>query len=145
MCFFRYVSGSISPSLSDIRVQATHALANLANGHEAHQNAILSRPQILISLRSCLADARVETRRPAVACILELARKNPKRRKELVDAGIISTLKRISEWSGGVSSSPGGRALGHHAVAEDEKDVVDQARLALDWLEHGGAVGEAGF
>jgi len=121
-------------------LQAARVLANLANGTETHQNLILSHPQILLSLRSCLADAKVEARRPAVGCVLELARTNPRRRKELIDAGIVSTLRHICEWTGGVSVSPGGR-MAH--ILDDDKDVVDKARTALDWLEHGGATVDA--
>jgi hypothetical protein len=72
-----------------------------------------------------------------VACVLELARTNPKKRKEIADAGIVSTLRHICDWTGGVTISPGGRTAAHHGVMEDDKDVIDQARMALDWLEHG--------
>ena len=79
-----------------------------------------------------------------MAFVLELARRNPKRRKELVDVGIVATLKLICEWTGGTSSSPGGRA-GLHILAEEDKEVISQARAALDWLEHGGTVEDGGF
>ena len=87
--------------------------------------------------------------------VLELARTNPKRRKEFADAGIVSTLKRICEWPAGVSvgggTGPGGPGLGpgarrmsmgHHH--HHDEDVIVQARAALDWLELGSAI-EGGF
>lgn len=120
-------------------IQAAFVLANLANGHESHQDLIMSHPKLLASLRNCLADSKAEARRPAVACVLELVRNNPKRRKDIIDAGIVSTLRHICEWSGGLTMSPGGRSLQHHSsgALEDDRDTIDNARLALDWLEHG--------
>ena len=113
-------------------------MANLANGYEKHQDLIISNPQILGSLRSCMSDAKVEARRPAVSCILYLIRGKPQCRQELQDTGIISTLRHMCDWGGGVSISPGGRMLGHHHhVVEDDKEVIDAAREALDRLDHG--------
>lgn len=95
----------------------------------------MSHPQILESLRTCLAVSKTDIRRPIVGCILQLTRTNPKRRREIVDAGFVSTLRHLCDWSG-AAGSPGGRSP---AVVEDDRDVIDQARLALDWLEHGDA------
>jgi hypothetical protein len=131
------VSGGLTPE------QAACVLANLANGTEAQQTLIFSHAPILPALHSCLTEANAEVRRPVISFILELARKNSKWRKDFVDAGIVATLKRICEWTGGTSSSPVAR-LGHRISAEDDKEIVDQARTALDWLEHGGTV-EEGF
>lgn len=115
-------------------------MANLANGTEAHRDLILSHPQILLSLQSCLADAQVEARRPAVGCVFELARTNLKGRKELIDAGIVSTLRHICERTGGMSVSPGGRMV---HIAGDNKDVLDKAREALEYFEQSGGVADA--
>jgi hypothetical protein len=112
-------------------------MANLANGDEDHQDLIISHPQILSTLRSCMSDAKVEVRRPAVSCILQLIRADPQRRQEFHDTGIISTLRHISDWSGGVSLSPGGR-MGGHRVIEDDMEVIAIAREAVDLLDHGG-------
>jgi len=117
--------------------QAAQVMANLANGYENHQDLIISNPQILKALRSCMSEAKVEARRPAVSCILYLIRANPQRRQEFQDTGIISTLRHMCDWSGGVSISPGGRMLGHHHFIEDDKEVIDLAREALDRLDHG--------
>ena len=52
----------------------------------------------------------------------------------------MSTLRHISERIGAVSLSPGGvgRVLhGHyHHGADDDKEISERARLAVDWLEH---------
>lgn len=112
-------------------------VANLANGYEDYQDLIISNPQILKALRCCMSEAKVEARRPAVSCILSLIRANPQRRQEFQDTGIISTLRHMCDWNGGVSISPGGRMLGHHHVVEDDKEVINFAREALDRLDHG--------
>jgi armadillo repeat-containing protein 8 len=44
----------------------------------------------------------------------------------------------MCDWSGGVSLSPGGRITGHHHVVEDDKEVIELARQAVDLLDHGG-------
>jgi hypothetical protein len=107
-------------------------MANLANGEQSHQELIIKHPRILSSLRSCMSDAKVEVRRPAVSCVLQLIRVSSEHRQELQDAGIISTLRHMCDWSGGVSLSPGGRMSGHHHVIEDDKEVIDLARQALN-------------
>ncbi|KAJ7590838.1 ARM repeat-containing protein [Mycena floridula] len=133
-----HVATSLRSSDDDVVLQAAYVLANLANAHESHQESITSHREILVALQRCIAESKTEIRRPAVACILELARNHPERRKVLADAGIVSTLHHICEWGGGMSLSPGGRPMslsGHPIVAED-RDLIDQAKLALDWLEH---------
>jgi hypothetical protein len=92
-----------------------------------------------------------------VACILELARGNPRRRKEIIDAGFVGTLRHICEFGshvgaglgGGSSSNSGGNGSGTGGIVgmggrnvvsgmiEDDSRVIDRARVALDWLEHG--------
>lgn len=83
-----------------------------------------------------MSDAKVEVRRPAVSCVSALICANPKRRQEFQEAGIISTLRHMCDWSGGVSLSPGGRMSGHHHVIEDDKEVIGRARQAVEWLDH---------
>jgi hypothetical protein len=116
-------------------------LANLVNGQESQQNAIVSHPQVLLSLRTCLAESKAEIRRPAVGCILRLVKSNPRTRQQIIEAGIGSTLRHISEWGGGLAMSPGGtRMLQGHAthsvLVEDDKYIVNEARQVLDFLEH---------
>jgi len=67
-----------------------------------------------------------------------LIRDNPPHRQEFHDTSIISTLRHMYDWSGGVSLSLEGRMLGHHHVVEDDKEVIELARQAL--LDHGGNV-----
>ncbi|KZT09593.1 ARM repeat-containing protein [Laetiporus sulphureus 93-53] len=120
----------------DVLHQAVCVLANLANS-SPHQNSILSHSRILAALKQCLVDAKVEVRRPAVACVLELAKINPRSHKQLHDAGIDSTLRHLCEYSGAVSGSPTRRYM--HAVdlqMSMEDEVREKAREALHWLEH---------
>ena len=155
----------------------------MSNGLPEHQDLILSYPNLLPALQVCLSEAKAEVRGPAVSCIHQLVIGNPRRKKAMMEAGIVSTLKRLCEWSGygGGSGSRGGssfispsagggaRSPGRHSggggtaggggpgswagsgstrhmhgssglssVGNDEdRSVVQQARVALDWLEHG--------
>ena len=109
--------------------------------------------------------------------------KNPRRKKSITEAGIVSTLKRLCEWSGHVGTGGGrtsatfissntggvvGRSPGRHSGIggvggggpgswgvsgsmrlylqgsgystvgiDEDRFVVQRARVALDWLEHG--------
>lgn len=210
------IVAGLRSSCEDVVLQAAFAVANLANGTHDQQDMIMHYPDMLTSLQACLAESTSAVRRPSVSCVLTLAQSNPRRRKEMVDAGIVGTLKRLCEWSGhsahahghahgsmGMSLSPtsggggghwGGRsparsppsnhvtvpptgvygswagsgsmhhhhhshslahhgpgtgrgqALGHashqswsssHMALEDDRDVIQRARTALDWLERG--------
>ncbi|KAM5532328.1 hypothetical protein V8D89_014007 [Ganoderma adspersum] len=121
----------------EVVLQAVFVLANVANS-PAHQRSILSHPRILHRLRECLADAKVEIRRPAVSCVLELVRQNPRSHRELHEAGIDSTLRHMCEHTSHVSASPTVRiAAGRQIMgAEDDLEVQEKARQALHWLEH---------
>ncbi|KAI0333622.1 ARM repeat-containing protein [Cubamyces sp. BRFM 1775] len=119
----------------DVVLQAVFVLANVANS-VAHQTSILSHPKILGRLRDCLVDAKVEIRRPAVSCVLELARQNPRSFRELHEAGIDATLRHMLEHTSHVASSPTLRfAAGRQMGAEDDMEVQEKARQALHWLE----------
>lgn len=123
-------------------MQATCVLANLANGQESHQSTIMNQPQILDALRTILSEAKVHSKRPAISCIFELIRADPQKTlKPLNDAGIVSTLRHISGWTGGVGISPGGRSAGHGMAIEEDGEVIAQARMALEWLDHSGETG----
>lgn len=190
-----------------IPLQAVYLLANLINGSESQQNQIASYPNLLTNLRTCLAEGKLDVKKPATSCIRQLAH-NPKGRRAIIEAGITSTLRHLCEWSGsGISSaslsspisagSPvsgiggnmasGGRNWGssassstggghvpgvgwtgtshphhhhpqgiyhthhptpgiyqphsaayqHGTAMEDDREVVQNARAALDWLERG--------
>ncbi|KAJ8496841.1 hypothetical protein ONZ51_g884 [Trametes cubensis] len=119
----------------DVVLQAVFVLANVANS-VSHQTSILSHPKILGRLRDCLVDAKVEIRRPAVSCVLELARQNPRSFRELHEAGIDATLRHMLEHTSHVASSPTLRfAAGRQMGAEDDMEVQEKARQALHWLE----------
>ncbi|KII88263.1 hypothetical protein PLICRDRAFT_41422 [Plicaturopsis crispa FD-325 SS-3] len=130
--------GSLAHALQseteDVVLQAAYTLANLANGDDKHQLQILRHARIMAHIHMCLEDGNVEVCKPAVSCVLQLVRANPRRRKELNDAGITSTLRRISERGGGVSvsTSPGGARV--YIGASEE--VREKARQALDCLDH---------
>ncbi|KAF9530698.1 armadillo-type protein [Crepidotus variabilis] len=188
----------------DVVLQSTFALANLSNGTPDQQDLIVKFPQLLPTLQCCLSESNASIRRPAVSCVLTLTKKNPRRRKDMAEAGIVGTLKRICEWSGhaaglphaghhghghsasisglaslhpnppSVALAPGGwaghpswgpgfgswggtgtlhhhyhnttvhqahitghQASSHSMVPDDDRDVVQTARVALDWLESG--------
>ncbi|OBZ65761.1 Acetolactate synthase, mitochondrial [Grifola frondosa] len=125
----------------DVLHQAVCVLANLANS-PPHQSSILSHSRILRSLRLCLVDAKVDVRRPAVSCVLELVRKNPGSYKQLHEAGIDSTLRHMCEYNGGasLSLSPTRRPSGGLQMGvEDDQEVKEKAREALRWLERNSA------
>jgi len=131
------VLGYLAPALetdnSDILLQAICLLANLSNGSGQRQNCIITDRRILASLRSCLVDSNVDVRRPASACVLQLA-KNPRSHKELRDIGIDSTLRHMCEYHGAISGSPG--PLSHQMGVEDDIGVKDRALQALKLLDH---------
>ena len=114
--------------------------ANIANS-PAYQRFLLGDARLLSRLRECLVDAKVEIRRPAVSCVLELARSNPLAHRELHEAGIDSTLRHMCEHVHGsaVGTSPTSLRLGaggrHTMGAEDDLEVYDKALQALRWLE----------
>jgi hypothetical protein len=98
-------------SNEDVVLQATYALANLANGTHEQQDMIVKHPRLLSTLQLCLAESNSAVRRPAVSCILALVKSNPKRRKEMTEAGIVGSLRSLCEWSGHPPSQPHD---GHH-------------------------------
>jgi hypothetical protein len=130
---FNSLTSGLESSHEEVVLQAAFAMANLANGDTSQQTLIIRNPRILSSLRSCMSDAKVQVRRPAVSCILQLI--HSEYRDELQDAGIITTLRHICDLSGVVSLSPGGRMSGHHHVIEDDKEVIDLARQAVNIWE----------
>ncbi|KAJ8522891.1 hypothetical protein ONZ45_g602 [Pleurotus djamor] len=122
---------SSDPAMENVVLHAVCSLKNLFNGSDHHQLTIASHPNVLRSLRQCLAHTKAEIRRPAVDCILEIARSSAANRKEIIDAGIVMTLRHICEWTGGVPVSPSGGRTSLHPVIEDDKFVVELARQAL--------------
>jgi hypothetical protein len=115
-------------------IQAAYTLTNLSNGSQEHQDQILAHAGILSALRSCLVDAPMDVRRAAVACVLQLARGGGARHVALHGAGVVGTLRHICDNSATMSHSTG---PGHVAV---ERAVREDARMALDYIEHGVAL-----
>ena len=120
-------------------LQAVYLTGNLSNS-AAHSREILSHAKILQSLRVCLSDAKVDVRRPAVVCICELIRANPRSYKEFRDSGIESTLRHICDYGGGfMSSSPTSTRFhhhhSHHIGIEDDREVKSKAKEALNLLQ----------
>ncbi|KZT27288.1 ARM repeat-containing protein [Neolentinus lepideus HHB14362 ss-1] len=111
-------------------------LSNLANGSKIYQDQILAHQELLSAVRNCLIDRNIEVRKPAMACILQLSKSNLRSQQALRDANIHSALQRMTDHSRGISVSPGGLGR-HHLGVEDNLDVREMAREALEWLEHG--------
>ncbi|KAI0077112.1 ARM repeat-containing protein [Panus rudis PR-1116 ss-1] len=152
--------GAISPALEsedeNVVRQAVCVLGNLANS-PTHHRSIITHPRILPSLRSCLIDAKVEIRRPAAACILELIRADPENHKEMRDAEIDKTLRHMCDYRHGVGASIGGlisglgthghghgfvsgsptslRMMGLPMGVEDDREVKERCQEALRLLE----------
>jgi len=181
------ITSGLNSGNDNVVLQAVSALANLSNGTNEQQDLILSYPNLLSALQICLSEGKAEVRSPAVSCTLELVTGNPRRKKAMAEAGIVNTLKRLCEWSGGyggtsggggggsggswtfISPNTGGRSPGRHsgsggigggaggpgswggsgsmrhlhgsghstARIDEDRVVVQRARIALDWLEHG--------
>lgn len=81
-----------------------------------------------------------------VGCVFELAQSDVEGRRLMVEAGLVGPLRRICEFGGGAGTGVGGAGAGAGAgaghggvrgVLEDDRDVVEQARMALDLLEQG--------
>ncbi|KAJ7722363.1 ARM repeat-containing protein [Mycena metata] len=145
----RHITATLSAEDDDVVLQATYFLANIANGAPAYQSHLLASPPLLAALRRALAERGPQVRRPAVSAILELARTSTAARRALVDAGVAGTLRQICSGSAGFHSplsavGPGlqrepGAAGSRANPLDDDRDVIEQAKTALDWLEHGEA------
>ncbi|KAG7088692.1 hypothetical protein E1B28_012662 [Marasmius oreades] len=174
-------------SLPEVTLQATYTLANLANGSPLQQALILNHPPILRAVRDVIAESGRgfegrDARKPAIGVVLALAKgcagvvgsigevgvpiviSSVKCRQEMIDAGVVGTLKRICESQGGVVGVGIGvhhrGSLGHshssvpstspatpvhlHSYSHSsdaDKVVLDLAKQALDWLDHGEGYG----
>lgn len=85
----------------------------------------------------------MEVRRPAVACVRELVRTNPSSYHELHAVGIDSTLRHMCEYNNPMlATSPTIRySMGLQMGAEDDSEVKEKAREALQYMELGGEQG----
>lgn len=157
--FLAQLTRALGVEDDDVVLQVAYVLGNLANGAQTH---LIAAPSLLAALRSVLAERGPAIRRPAVSAVLELARTSTTGRRALLDAGVGATLRQIASahhhfshalgggGSGGfpgrdVSASPGGIGGGggggglRGSHMDDDRDVIEQAKTALDWLEHGEA------
>ncbi|KAJ7841193.1 ARM repeat-containing protein [Mycena olivaceomarginata] len=125
----RHLTAALSAEDDDVVLQATYVLANLANGAATYQTHLITSPPLLAALRHALAERGPHVRRPAVSAVLELARASTAARRALGEAGIGATLRQMCSASAGY----------HSPHAADDKDVIESAKTALDWLEHGEA------
>ncbi|KAI6124717.1 ARM repeat-containing protein [Pisolithus croceorrhizus] len=90
--------------------ETTYVLGNIANSSRSQQDLIFTHPHILDGMHHCLADARPGARVPLVGCLLTLLRTNPRRKRDLIEAGFVSTLRHLCERTGG--GSGGGTSVG---------------------------------
>ncbi|KIK78727.1 hypothetical protein PAXRUDRAFT_36581 [Paxillus rubicundulus Ve08.2h10] len=127
--------------------EAAELLGNLSNGTRAQQDLIFAHPPILDLMHCCMSDAKSGVRTPLVHCVFNLLRGNPRRKHELTDAGFVSTLRHLCDWTGGssgmgVSVSPGGGMgiggtgpMRHQINSEDDKEAAGLARRVLDLMD----------
>ncbi|KAJ6523494.1 ARM repeat-containing protein [Mycena vulgaris] len=154
-----HLTAALAEDDDDVVLQATYVLANLANGAAACQAHLLAAPALLRALRGVLAERAPHIRRPAVSAVLELARTSTAGRRALGAAGVGGTLRQMCSASASARDLPAGAGAGAGGGAggvgvgvgvgvsvglrgtamDDDRDVIEQARTALDWLEHGEA------
>lgn len=155
-----------------LHLQTAYFLGNLSNGTRTQQDLIFTHPPLLDLVHSCMADGKSGVRSPLVSCVLNLLTSNPRRRQEFVDAGFVSTLRHLCDWTGtgggvgvgGVSVSPGGLGsaggmgigigggsvgvgagvgtVRHQINSEDDKDAAVLARRVLDLMDGTCAIGD---
>ncbi|KAF7308047.1 hypothetical protein MKEN_01167000 [Mycena kentingensis (nom. inval.)] len=162
---FASATAIATASDEDVVLQAAFLLGNLANCPSMH-GALVKDTALLGALRTVLAERGPGVRQPIVRVVLELARGSTAGRRALVDAGVAGTLRRVCSAHVGVgvgspvgagagvgslrtrrestaSAGGAGRAVSPsvprhaHGHMEDDREVIDQAKTALDWLEHG--------
>ncbi|KAF8447260.1 armadillo-type protein [Boletus edulis BED1] len=154
------ISAGLDSSNEPVTRETAYFLGNLSNGTREQQDIIFTHPPILDLVHSCMADGKSGIRSPLVQCVFNLLTSNPRRRQELVDAGFVSTLRHLCDWTGtDVSVSPGGLgsagrlgggSLGvglgvgvgtgmgtvrHQINSEDDKDAAEWARRVLDLMD----------
>ncbi|KAF8065401.1 armadillo-type protein [Lyophyllum atratum] len=80
------------------------------------------------SRTSRMAATKAEARRPIVSCVAQLARVGPGKVRA---AGFEGVLRHVCEWVGG---GLGGRGGVGGVGWDGDREVVEQARIALHWL-----------
>lgn len=130
------ITSGLESSNEDVTHHTACFLANIANGSREEQDFIFAHTHIIHAMHDCMTDAKSNTRCPLISCILSLVQSNIRRKHELTEAGITTTLRHMCDWTAGVSvsMSPGGR---HHRIRmDDDKEAAKLARSVLDVLEH---------
>lgn len=137
--------------------ETTYVLGNIANSSRSQQDLIFTHPHILDGMHHCLADARPWARVPLVGCLLTLLRTNPRRKRDLIEAGFVSTLRHLCERTGsgtsvgGIGSSTTGTSpVGprqhmhlyhlhhphrHMICPEDDREAAVLAKQVLDLMD----------
>ncbi|KAG2368491.1 armadillo-type protein [Suillus spraguei] len=127
------ITSGLESSNEDVTHHTACFLANIANGSREEQDFIFAHAHIIHAMHDCMTDAKSNTRCPLISCILTLVQSNVRRKHELTEAGIISTLRHMCDWTAGVSVSMSPR---HHRIHMDEdKEAAKLARSVLDLLE----------
>ncbi|KAI5990570.1 ARM repeat-containing protein [Pisolithus orientalis] len=116
--------------------ETTYVLGNIANSARSQQDLMFTHPHILDGIHHCLADARPGTRVPLVGCLLTLLRTNPRRKRDLVEAGFVSTLRHLCERTGGGGSGGGISVGGSGSLAMSTSPVGPRHHMHLYHLHH---------
>jgi hypothetical protein len=126
----------------NVVLQGTYLFSHLLNGTEEQQDAILVYPQLLVCLRLCLTSGRADIRRPAVSCMCHIAANaTPARQHEIVDSGLIRSLRQVADW-GTEDLSAWGKTTNMQSILGYDRDSIEQAKRALNQFAeniHGGA------
>ncbi|KAF8575788.1 ARM repeat-containing protein [Ramaria rubella] len=119
-------SSLISPN-ENIVTQGLLAIVNLGGGSSEHLTEFLVRPRFLEALRNSLHHSKIEVRRAAAIAILKLV---PRNNRELMEAGIESTLRKMM---GGPTTLSGSSEL--QMGQETDRETLDRVREALAAIE----------
>ncbi|KAH7889193.1 ARM repeat-containing protein [Phlebopus sp. FC_14] len=131
------ISAGLDSSNEYVTRETAYVLGNITNGSRSQQDLIFTHPHVLDAIHACMAEAKSGIRYPLVSCVHNLLLSNPRRRHDLAEAGFVSTLRHMCEWTGGmsVSISPGGARHHHQINPEDDKDSAVLARRVLDLMD----------
>ncbi|KAI5985363.1 ARM repeat-containing protein [Pisolithus albus] len=117
----------------DTRI-TTYVLRNVANSSRSQQDHIFTHPHIFDGMHHCLADACPGARVPLVGCLLTLLRTKPRRKRDLIEAGYVSTLRHLCERTGG-GTGVGGIGSLTTGTSPDDRDAAVVAKQVLDLMD----------
>ncbi|KAF5357363.1 hypothetical protein D9758_005905 [Tetrapyrgos nigripes] len=119
----------------DILLQTSCTLANLSNGTPSQQSSIVSYPSLLPALRQTLAEGNTEIRRPIVGMLVELVKNNHKFRREMIQGGLVGTLKGLvsgKTTKHGIAAGAGhGSATGGGGVSSSPTSTTGSMAMAI--------------